>query len=400
MHSTTALRAFRSKALDDEGFSARYGWGGSGHSEEAVKAIWAELADLVPAGATHVLDLGCGNGGFAKVLRKKHPGVAITAVDLVIENIEEAQANCKADGTITVASVTASDTVSINGVTITASGAQTPSGLNFDEAAGSDVDVASSLVAAINDSGNGLNAVVTADNAGGTSAVVTVTAVVPGAASNSMALVSSNGTRLAVEAATLTGGVDPADFKVEGVWDALMEESPAWDFVVSCNCVWAYTESRLMSKPGAFSPMETLDPRTLLFDLLNAKATKGFAILGRRGETPRKLATLMANARAASTGLADSYYVGEGAPSTLAPATVSLELVPIWLQRDGVTGVTAPEVPSGLCLTADATLPTYNREVSSMDRRRAAKAGDPAPTTFKGLAAGRVVAPSLPILGE
>jgi hypothetical protein len=334
------------------------------------------------------------------VLRKKKPGVAITGIDLVIENIETAQADCSADGTITCATVAASDTVIIDSVTLTAAGAQTGSGLNFDETAGSDADVATSLVAAINDAGNGLNGIVTADNESGTSAVVKVTAVTPGTGGNSLALASSNGTTLAVEAATLTGGVNPSDFKVAGVWDALLEDSPAWDFVVSCNCVWAYTESRMVAVAVPAYPGDMVSARALLFQLLDAKATKGWAVLGATSHLPLKLADLMTAARSSSTGLADSYFTeDEGARATLLSGLVGERLHPVWIQRDSTSSV-APVVHPLLCATADESLVRYNNTLSRQDRRRAIQAEAPAPTTIKGLATGATIAPSLAITPE
>lgn len=71
---------------------------------------------------------------------------------------------------------------------------------------GTNLTVASSMAAAINDAGNGLAAAVSADNASGTSATVTVWADVPGLAGNLFTLASSNGVRLPVSGATFTGG--------------------------------------------------------------------------------------------------------------------------------------------------------------------------------------------------
>lgn len=70
-----------------------------------------------------------------------------------------------------------------------------------------DIQVASSIVAAISDAGNGLTTTVTADNASGTSDLVAITAVVPGPLGNNIALASSTAIRLPVSAATLTGGI-------------------------------------------------------------------------------------------------------------------------------------------------------------------------------------------------
>jgi hypothetical protein len=89
---------------------------------------------------------------------------------------------------------------SSTGVRLPVSGANFVGGLT-------NIQVASTMVAAITDALNGLNGVVSADNLSGTSAIVTVTAEVPGPLGNSIMLASSNGTRLPLSGATLTGGV-------------------------------------------------------------------------------------------------------------------------------------------------------------------------------------------------
>jgi hypothetical protein len=69
------------------------------------------------------------------------------------------------------------------------------------------VNSATNIVTAINDAGNGLNGIVTADNTSGTSATVDISAAVPGPLGNNITLASSDAGRLPVSAATLTGGV-------------------------------------------------------------------------------------------------------------------------------------------------------------------------------------------------
>lgn len=72
---------------------------------------------------------------------------------------------------------------------------------------GDDVSAASSLVAAIEDAGNGLVGIVVADNAGGTLDVVTIEAYTPGTGGNAITLASSNLVRITISGATLAGGV-------------------------------------------------------------------------------------------------------------------------------------------------------------------------------------------------
>lgn len=112
----------------------------------------------------------------------------------------------QATGTVTCASVQAGDTVTINGVTFTAVSG-TPAANEFD-ISGTDSAAATSLAAAIVASVTALVSgyvTATAD-----SAVVTVKSLYYGQAGNTHTLASSNGTRLAVSGARLTGGTGGA----------------------------------------------------------------------------------------------------------------------------------------------------------------------------------------------
>jgi hypothetical protein len=181
--------------------------------------------------------------------------VTIAGVTLTASGIQESggldfDEGDQATGTVTAAAVLPGDTVTISGITLTASGSQTGGGLDFDEGdpatgtitvagpmaggetitingnvlsnagaartsgnddfdgtLGTDILIASDIVAAINDAANSFDTDVTADNVGGTSAVVTLTAVVPGTVGNAITLASNDGVRLAVSGATLSGGV-------------------------------------------------------------------------------------------------------------------------------------------------------------------------------------------------
>lgn len=110
----------------------------------------------------------------------------------------------QATGTVTCASVSAADTVTINGVTFTAvAGAAGANQFSID---GNDTADGAALAAAVNASVTaGITGVVTAAAASG---VVTFTASVPGLVGNAITLASSNGTRLAVSAARLAGGTN------------------------------------------------------------------------------------------------------------------------------------------------------------------------------------------------
>ncbi len=81
------------------------------------------------------------------------------------------------------------------------------SGATFTGGSGDDISAASSLVAAIEDAGNGLTTLVIADNAGGTVDVVTIEALVPGTGGNAITLASSNPVRITLSGGNLAGGV-------------------------------------------------------------------------------------------------------------------------------------------------------------------------------------------------
>lgn len=114
----------------------------------------------------------------------------------------------RASGTATLVAVIATNTITIAGTVFTAiTGARTPGANNFDRS-GTDIADATDLVAAINDPLNWVgDAPVTATNVGGTSNVVTITAVDVGLAGNGITLAQTGGT-ITLSAATLTGGRD------------------------------------------------------------------------------------------------------------------------------------------------------------------------------------------------
>lgn len=136
-----------------------------------------------------------------------------------------------ATGTVTCAAVAIGDTVTIDGTVFTAiAGARTPGANDFDQSGGTDILVATDLVAAINDAANWVgDAPVVASNVGGTSAVVTLTAADVGTAGNAITLVSSSGVTLAVSGATLAGGLDADD---SGYLEFITHATAAQDFCV------------------------------------------------------------------------------------------------------------------------------------------------------------------------
>lgn len=115
----------------------------------------------------------------------------------------------KASGTVTLASVLANDTVTIDGVVLTAVSG-TPAANQFDMS-GSDTVDAVSFVAAVAANATLASKVVATSALG----VVTLTALTAGTAGNSITLASSNGSRLAVSAARLASGTNGTEYTVQ-----------------------------------------------------------------------------------------------------------------------------------------------------------------------------------------
>lgn len=362
-----ALRTFWGKAQDcPEDSLDRNGWAvdpddaaGVGHDQSEVASIYAGVIAKIPAGATKVLDLGCGDGAFYRALKAAKPSLGYLGLDLVPENIRDAQS---ARGTVTVAGVQGGDTVTIAGITLTASGSQSNGGLDFNEAAGTDEDVAASLAAAINAAANGLAVTVRATQK---AAVVTVWAAATGTAGDSIALGSSTGTRLAVSGATLAGGVAPGSFVLGNLWEYLAEATVDWDFIVSIGTALAYTDKR---------------HRTLLLDLIDAKAPKGFVLLAAKKQVTSSVTERMTGILAASTNVAASYH--EGTRNFLADALLK-DLAPIYIHRES-TSATAPTIPAGLRHIATGR---FNQVLGRATGKRDAILGKAIPTEFKGIEA-------------
>lgn len=135
-----------------------------------------------------------------------------------INGIAQTATALRAHGTVTAASVQANDTVTVGVTVFTAVNGGTPTSIQFDMS-GSDTQTAAALVAAINAHPTA-STVAVAKNAAG---VVTVAALLEGAAGNGVVvLASSNNTRLAVAGGVsggkLAAGADPTtdQFDFEG----------------------------------------------------------------------------------------------------------------------------------------------------------------------------------------
>ena len=111
----------------------------------------------------------------------------------------------------------------------------------------SSVASASNIVTAINDALNSLVGLVTADNTGGTSTTVDVTAAVPGPTGNLITLASSDGARLPVSAATLTGGVGLGGGYIEFLDAPSIDEDFSILAGISTDALPGFEQTKLIS---------------------------------------------------------------------------------------------------------------------------------------------------------
>jgi len=137
----------------------------------------------------------------------------VAAIILLANSFDTIVSASNVGGTTTTVTLTAvtpglvGDSITLSVTPPSASGRLTLSGVTLTGGVGDNISAASSLVSALNDPGNGLALDVYADNAGGTLAVVTLTAITPGIAADGVSTIeSTGGTRLVWGAGTLLGG--------------------------------------------------------------------------------------------------------------------------------------------------------------------------------------------------
>ena len=173
--------------------------GGADCSVEALKAGLNKVAKLQEAGTT--------TGTFAAEVCRTNDPYASATWDFVLA----VSTDTAATGTVTLASVLAADTVTVNGLVYTAVSGTKADNTEFDIDGSDTVDATDLADSITNDVRVGTLNDVTAI---GAAAVVTMTASVSGTVGNAVTLVSSNGSRLAVSGATFAGGIDPIDFQL------------------------------------------------------------------------------------------------------------------------------------------------------------------------------------------
>ena len=172
----------------------------------------------------------------------------VTAINLPANGLSVDVAAANAGGTVTT--VTVWDLVP--GVAGNTDTIASSTGVRLPVTAGgfftgglSAIPVSNNMVTAFNDPAAGV--AVTTDNVGGTSTTITITADVPGPNGNLITLASSNGGRLPVSAATLTGGVGLGGGYLEFVTGA----APASDFCIlagiSSDVLPGFEQTKLIS---------------------------------------------------------------------------------------------------------------------------------------------------------
>lgn len=186
--------------------------------------------------ARRLVGVSATSGGAVVFLNSTYPHgggftvVSSNATRLAVGSAAPSTGIVHASGTVTAASVSVDDTVTINGVVFTAKAAENTALRQFNQAS-TDTAAAASLVACV-------TAAVAAGTLTGviatsSSAVVTVRAVSPlPGTGNAITLASSNGTRLAVSGPVLTGGSNPGLLMFKGtVVDATTPDD--WVVVVT-----------------------------------------------------------------------------------------------------------------------------------------------------------------------
>ncbi len=246
----------------------------------------------------------------------------------------------RATGTVTAASAVAADTVTINGVVMTAvAGAATLGTKTFSIDTG-DTETGTSLKAQINAYAE-FSGIVTATSSAG---VVTIRAVTAGVAGNSIALATNNNTRLAKSGTALSGGIAVANNEFEAIGT---DTQIATDLV---RCIGASSTALVNAHTTASSAAGVVTIRAAY------SGTQGNAITLASSDGGR-LALAVTNGRLAG---------GTNASSDGAAATGTLTLTS-WLNTQTVA-------VNGVTITANTNTQANNQvDISGDDTADAAK---------------------------
>lgn len=221
--------------------------------------------------------------------------------------------------------------MSSTGVRLPLSGATFGGGLT-------NVGVATTIVAAIADAGNGLVGIVEADNTSGTSNVVDITAAVPGPSGNFIGLGSSTVLRLPVSASTLTGGAGLGG----GVFEFVDAPSVGEDFAILCGLSTDALPSQEQTKVtvGDIARRFTAAGASgrLIYDriLLRNRITPGSGSLAPQSQVAQTSLIIQGTNAATQTGLPAKFFGQAEIEATMRPATLV-----------GEVGFKDGQVPSG-----------------------------------------------------
>ena len=206
---------------------------------------------------------------------------------------------------------------SSNGVRLPVSGAAFAGGATV-------VQVASSIVAAILDAGNGLTLIVTADNSSGISATVDITATDPGPQGNFITLASSSAINLPVSASTLTGGSGLGG----GVFEFLDAATFGEDFAVlaglSTDALPSQEQTKVIDGDIARRFTAAGTSGRLIYDriIVRNRIVPGSGSLPYHSQVAQTQLTIQGTNAQAQTGLAPKTFGQAGIEATVRPATL------------------------------------------------------------------------------
>jgi hypothetical protein len=212
-----------------------------------------------------------------------------------------------------------------------------PSGATFGGGL-TDVGVATTIVTAISDPLNGLDALVTADNSSGTSSTVDLTAAVPGPSGNFIDLASSDAVRLPVSAATLTGGTGLGGGAFEFIDAATFGEDFAALAGLSTDSLPGQEQTKVVDGDIVRRFTVAGTSGRLIYDrlIMRNRIVPGSGSLAPESQVAQTQLRIEGTNSSSETGLAAGAFGEAGIEATVRPASVY-----------GETGFADGQVPSG-----------------------------------------------------
>lgn len=214
---TSSVWVYNTHASNDLNYRIDLAPGTDGESDEVGTWLWQEkeATNAIVAGAAGESVAITEGWAMKGRIQIDDDSVHANAIVTIASPSEVAVA---ATGTVTLATVLADDTVTVNGLLYTAVSRTKIDNTEFDMT-GTDIADAADLADSITNDSRTPTTVPAIDQtaANGGTAIVTITASTAGTGGNSIDLSSSNGARLAVSGAFLTGGNDADIFTVNGL---------------------------------------------------------------------------------------------------------------------------------------------------------------------------------------